>query len=123
MQPAQQVRVTLMFRRILEFLLVRGQKSSASIRRLNLSFPNASRSFASSQRCVRFSGYDSVKEISFFLELDALSKLTPNSIESEAEILRAFDDSRLRIEKVACIVYATSPPNRNFTYHLLPTDF
>ncbi len=89
---------------------------------LVLSFPNPSRDFVASKNWVHFTGYDSVKEISFFLEMDALLKLRPQLINTESAILQAFDDARQRIHEVASQVYA-SRPNDSFAYHLGPGDF
>ena len=87
-----------------------------------LSFPNPSRDFIRSKKQVHFIGYDSVLEISFFLEMDALLKLQPNLDDSESAILQAFDNARQRIQEVASQVYK-SRPNLSFTYHLVPADF
>ena len=87
-----------------------------------LSFPNPSRDFIRSKKQVHFIGYDSVLEISFFLEMDALLKLQPNLDDSESAILQAFDNARQRIQEVASQVYK-SRPNLSFTYHLGPADF
>ena len=112
-----------MLRGILRLLSFRNKDSGIRTTRLDLSFPNASRSYCGSKKCVRFSGYDTVKEISFFLEVEALSKLTPHALESEAAVLRAFDEFREHIEQVAGLVYAVSRPSRSFTYHLSASDF
>ncbi len=87
-----------------------------------LSFPNPSRDFVASKNWIHFTGYDSVKEISFFLEMDALLKLRPQLIDTESAILQAFDDARQRIHEVAGQVYL-SRPNGSFTYHLGAADF
>lgn len=87
-----------------------------------LSFPNPTRDFVPAKNWVHFTGYDTVKEISFFLEVAALTKLQPQLAETERDILQAFDDARPRIQKVASQVYS-SRPNQSFTYHLGPTDF
>lgn len=87
-----------------------------------LSFPNPSRDFVAAKNWVHFTGYDSVKEISFFLEVDALAKLQPRLTETERDILQAFDNARQRIHEVASRVYA-SRPNQSFTYHLESADF
>lgn len=87
-----------------------------------LSFPNPTRDFVASKNWVHFTGYDSVKEISFFLEFDALLKLQPQLIGTERAVLQAFDDARQRIHEVASQVYSRRP-NQSFTYHLGPADF
>ncbi len=87
-----------------------------------LSFPNPSRDFVASKNWVHFTGYDSVKEISFFLDVEALVKLQPRLTDTERDILQAFDSARQRIHEVASQVYANRP-NQSFTYHLEPADF
>lgn len=87
-----------------------------------LSFPNPCRDFVATKNWVHFTGYDSVKEISFFLDVNALVKLQPRLTETEREILQAFDNARQRIHEVASRVY-TNRPNQSFTYHLESTDF
>ena len=54
-----------------------------------LSVPNRSRSFDAAKSRVRFWGYDSAIEISFFLETGALRKLIPETDEAEAAFNRA----------------------------------
>lgn len=87
-----------------------------------LSFPNPSRDFVATKNWIHFTGYDSVKEISFFLDVNALAKLQPRLASTERDILQAFDNARQRIHEVASYVYA-SRPNQSFTYHLELTDF
>ncbi len=87
-----------------------------------LCFPNPSRDFVAAKNWVHFTGYDTVKEISFFLDVDALVKLQPELADTERDILEAFDNARQRIHEVASHVYA-SRPNQSFTYHLEPADF
>jgi len=68
---------------------------------MTLNFPNPSRSFDAVKNRVNFWGYDSVIEVSFFVEADALQKLCPNMESTEAGFLKAFDAVRNRIYKVA----------------------
>jgi hypothetical protein len=44
-----------------------------------LSFPNDSRSFDATRRAVRFWGYDSSMETSFFVTENALQRLQPGT--------------------------------------------
>ena len=88
-------------------------------------FPNQSRSFDSAKNRVRFWGYDSAIEISFFVEVAALQKLSPDMPDSEAAeagILQAFDAARDRIEAVADKLYVRSKKNA-YTYTLAAEDF
>src|ERR1700751_2857631 len=66
-----------------------------------LNFPNQSRVFDPAQRAVRFWGYDSAMEWSFFVTEGALKKLRPNMGNDEASVLRAFDDYRNAIHVAA----------------------
>ena len=59
-----------------------------------LAFPNSSRSYDATRRAVRFWGYDSAMESSFFVTEDALRKLQPAPCLDEADILKAFDANR-----------------------------
>jgi hypothetical protein len=40
-------------------------------------FPNHSRSYDATRRAVRFWGYDSAMEVSFFISEDALTRIQP----------------------------------------------
>lgn len=61
---------------------------------MSLSFPNVSRSYDAGSRRIRFSGYDGMIEVRFFLELSALTKIAEGRISGEAEFLLAFDRTR-----------------------------
>jgi hypothetical protein len=87
-----------------------------------VSFPNQSRSFDGAKNRVRFWGYDSAIEISFFVETDALRKLGPNMRDAEGDVLRTFDAARDRIEEVANKVYMHSNKIA-YTYTLAADDF
>ena len=71
-----------------------------------LNFPNDSRSFDRTRRAVRFWGYDSSMEASFFVTEDALTGLKPNMQVHEQGMLDAFDSNRERIYAAAAKVYA-----------------
>jgi hypothetical protein len=71
-----------------------------------LSFPNPSRSFDESGSRIRFWGYDRAIEVSFFVEFDALKRLSPGMATAEAGFLKAFDETRKRIHEAADEVYA-----------------
>ena len=85
-----------------------------------LNFPNRSRVFDPSRRAVRFWGYDSAMEWSFFVTEDALKRLQPNMGYDEASVLRAFDDNRNAIHIAAMRAYKRE---RKGFYELGATDF
>jgi len=87
-----------------------------------LNFPNPSRSFDATRDRVRFWGYDSAIEISFFVEANALRKLCPEMSNVEAGVLNAFDAARKRIHEVADKVYVRGR-KRTFAYILAAKDF
>ena len=60
-------------------------------------FPNASRSYDTTRRAVRFWGHDGAMEWSFFVTADALKRLCPAMDDDEAAMLTAFDLYRDRI--------------------------
>ncbi len=71
-----------------------------------LSFPNDSRSFDRTRRAVRFWGYDSSMEASFFVTEAALEGLQPDMQLDEDGMLAVFDSNRHRIYATAAKVYA-----------------
>jgi hypothetical protein len=85
-----------------------------------LSFPNLSRSYDSTRCAVRFWGYDSAIETSFFVMADALRRLQPGLRQDEDELLRAFDSNRDRICAAAAKVYRRGGKG---SYELGPADF
>ena len=62
-----------------------------------LAFPNHSRSYDATRRAVRFWGYYSAMEWSFFVTEEALKSVHPAMERGEAEMLRVFDSHRERI--------------------------
>jgi hypothetical protein len=88
---------------------------------MTLNFPNESRSYDSTRDVIRFWGYDSALEISFFVEVNALSKLDPVARSMEAEYLAAFDAALDQIHETARKVYARS--RKEDAYLLAATDF
>ena len=70
-----------------------------------LSFPNASRSFDPTRRAVRFWGYDSAMEWSFFVTEEALTRLQPKALRDEASLLLAFDANLTAIYAAAMRAY------------------
>jgi hypothetical protein len=87
---------------------------------MTLNFPNESRSFDARRNLVRFWGYDSALEISFFVEAGALCKLNPKTRTGEAGYLDAFDAARDRIHETARKAYSRA---RKGTYLLAAADF
>ena len=75
---------------------------------MGISFPNASRSFDEKNRCVRFTGYDGMFEIKFFVASEVLSSETPHHTVNEADLLASFDALRARILNVAVLAYKKS---------------
>jgi hypothetical protein len=73
---------------------------------MTISFPNQSRSFDATRRAVRFWGYESAMETSFFIEEEALRRLEPGVRTDEGSLLKAFDSNRERIFEAAAKVYA-----------------
>ena len=70
-----------------------------------IDFPNYSRSYDRMLRAVRFWGYDSAIEASFFINEAALRRLQPDTRLDEAGFLNAFDSNRDLICAAAAKVY------------------
>lgn len=73
---------------------------------MRLHFPNASRNYDSSRRCVCFWGHDSAIEVSLHLDEEALMNISPYASRDEDSLLRIFDVNRARIEEAAAEVYS-----------------
>jgi Protein of unknown function (DUF1488) len=87
---------------------------------MSLIFPNHSRSYDAARDAVRFWGYQSSMEFSFFVTTGALRKVQPNMKSDEAGFLGAFDANRDRICAIAAMVYARG---RKGSYELVTSDF
>jgi hypothetical protein len=87
---------------------------------MTLNFPNDSRSYDERGRRVRFWGYDSSLEISFFVDVGALCKLLPQTKDLEDAYLEAFDVAKERIHEGARKAYGQS---RQGSYLLAAADF
>lgn len=87
---------------------------------MTLNFPNESRSYDARKNRIRFWGYDSALEISFFIEIGVLHKLAPPKGNAEDGYLEAFDAARERIYEVARKVYSR---NGRGAYLLAAADF
>jgi hypothetical protein len=72
---------------------------------MTISFPNHSRSYDTTRHAVRFWGYDSAMETSFFVSEEALKLIQPDMRFDEAGLLRAFDLNRALILAAAAKVY------------------
>jgi hypothetical protein len=85
-----------------------------------INFPNQSRSFDVTRQSVRFWGYDSAMEASFFIHVDALKRIQPTLQGDETGALSAFDANRAIIYAAASKVYGRGTKG---AYELLPSDF
>ncbi|MGC2086537.1 MAG: DUF1488 domain-containing protein [Bradyrhizobium sp.] len=70
-----------------------------------IQFPNYSRSYDRTRRAVRFWGYDSAIETSFFIDEGALKLIQPDAHSDEAGLLNAFDANRDLICAAAAKLY------------------
>jgi hypothetical protein len=85
-----------------------------------LIFPNQSRSYDVTRDAVRFWGYQSSMECSFFVTTGALKRVQPDLEADEAGFLGAFDANRDLIYKIAAKVFARG---RRGSYELVTADF
>lgn len=72
---------------------------------MGISFPNEARSFDERNRCVRFTGYDGMFDIKFYLATEVLAWKSHRNA-SEADYLTAFDSLRSRILEAATSAYS-----------------
>lgn len=89
---------------------------------MKLNFPNPCRSFDASGNRVRFWGYDSSIEVSFFVETAALQRLCPEMDGLETGILNAFDSALDKIHVAADRIYVRGARRSN-AYVLAVKDF
>lgn len=89
---------------------------------MRLNFPNTSRSFDATRSRVCFWGYDSMIEISFFVEAEPLKRLCPEMACAETEFLEVFDASLGQIHQVAEKIYVNGGKG-TYTYILAAKDF
>lgn len=87
-----------------------------------LNFPNSSRSLETRKNRIRFWGYDSAIEITFFMELEALMKISPAAELAETGLLDAFDSALAQIHQVAEKVYQRAR-ERSHVYVLAANEF
>ncbi|MEZ5586506.1 MAG: DUF1488 domain-containing protein [Sedimenticolaceae bacterium] len=91
---------------------------------MKLTFPNPSRSFDESSNRVRFWGYDRAIEVSFFVDVEALRRLSSDLDSTESGFLKTFDASRDRIHEVADKLYVRGGRCRgDYAYVLSVADF
>jgi len=70
-----------------------------------IDFPNHSRSYDQTRRAVRFWGYDSAIEASFYIEEGALQRIQPDVSPDASGFLGAFDSNRDLICAAAARLY------------------
>lgn len=85
-----------------------------------LNFPNASRCYDATRRCVSFWGYEGALEVPFFIEAAAVLHIAPNTPRNELAVLASFDKNRERILDVARKVYSRRQKGSNV---LIASDF
>jgi len=85
-----------------------------------IEFPNHSRSYDHTRRAVRFWGYDSALEASFFVDEAALRRIQPDARPDESGYLRAFDCNRDAICAAAAKIYVRGSRG---SYDLVAANF
>jgi Protein of unknown function (DUF1488) len=85
-----------------------------------IEFPNYSRSYDRTRHAVRFWGYDSAMETSFFIDDAALRRIQPNTRLDESGFLNTFDSNRDLICAAAAKVYVRGSRG---SYDLDANDF
>lgn len=85
-----------------------------------VNFPNQSRSYDTTRNAVRFWGYDSAMEASFYVTADALRRIQPGMPNDEDALLRAFDSNRQLICETAARIYKRGSKG---SYDLVANDF
>jgi Protein of unknown function (DUF1488) len=85
-----------------------------------IEFPNHSRSYDQTRRAVRFWGYDSALEASFFIDEGALRRIQPDARLDESGFLNAFDCNRDVICAAAAKVYVRGSRG---SYDLVAANF
>jgi hypothetical protein len=82
-----------------------GPASRPLVKLTMIDFPNHSRFYDVTRHAVRFWGYDSAIEASFFIDEDALAQIQPGVRPDESGFLNAFDANRNKICAAAARVY------------------
>lgn len=83
-----------------------GSASRPLVKLAMIDFPNHSRSYDVTRHAVRFWGYDSAIEASFFIDEAALAQIQPGVRPDESGFLNAFDANRDKICAAAARIYA-----------------
>jgi hypothetical protein len=85
-----------------------------------IDFPNHSRSYDETRRAVRFWGYDSAIEASFYIEEGALRRIMPDLRPDVLGFLNAFDTNRDLIGAAAARLYVRGSRG---SYDLVAANF
>ena len=85
-----------------------------------IGFPNHSRAYDATRHAVRFWGYDSAIEASFYVSEGALERMRPGVRPDESGFLAAFDSNRDKICAAAARVYVRGSRG---SYDLVAADF
>ena len=85
-----------------------------------IDFPNHSRSYDPTRLAVRFWGHDSAIEASFFIEVDGLARIQPDTRLDESGFLNAFDSNRDLICAAAARIYVRGSRG---SYNLVAANF
>ena len=85
-----------------------------------LNFPNHICNYDAVNSRVRFWGADSAMEVAFFMDEEALFRMSPGTQSDETAILKAFNTNRNRIHEVAKKLYSGK---RTHSYILTMKDF
>jgi len=85
-----------------------------------IDFQNHSRSYDATRHAVRFWGYDSAIEASFYVSEAALARLQPGIPLDASGCLHAFDDNRDKICAAAARIYERGSRG---SYDLGPANF
>ena len=91
---------------------------------ITIEFPNSSRSYDQSKHRVCFWGYDKTIEVTFYIGVEALQKISQLAGSTETELLAEFDAGLEKIHQVAAQVYANSSRGQGtYSYVLTAKDF
>lgn len=86
---------------------------------MSIAFPNRSRSYDAPHQRIRFVGHDGMKQIAFFLEADALARISGAAPKDETDALAVFDKYVDRILNAATQAYRGT---RHTAYFLGSSD-
>lgn len=84
---------------------------------MSVSFPNPSRTFDEQKQRVCFWGYDGSMEITFFIDADALKRISRDIANPESNYLQIFDAAVTRIQAAANKVHKRDAKG-SYTYVL-----